>query len=100
MNEKILEFIIQLLPSIVAGLTCIFTMFKVLGGIEKWQGSINDTNLNQLSKDRKNVVKRNIQLTEAYRRVLTDNEELKQQLKEILIAMDKKATEEIPKEEE
>lgn len=101
MQEKVFEFIIQFLPALIAGLTCIITMFKVLTGINKWEGSINDTNLNQISKDLKNVVKRNMQLMDAYKNVLAENSELKQQLKDVLTAIQTEAERKLePVEEE
>lgn len=76
MSEKFMELLIYSLPALIAGLTCILTMFKILNGINEWKGSINDTNLKQLSKDMKNVIKKNQQL-------IQQNEEYKEKIQEV-----------------
>lgn len=93
MSEKVIEFLTNCLPALIAGLACILTMFKVLGGINEWKGSINATNLKQLDKDMKNVIKKNqqlIQQNEEYKKELVS---LKEDFKNMLIRMNALAEE-------
>ena len=84
MKEKILELIIQSLPAIIATFVCIISTFKVLNGVNTWKDSINESNLKQLSKDMKNVVKQNLELKNKLDITLQENEELKQAIKKDL----------------
>ena len=82
MKEKILELFIQCLPAIIAAFSCIIASFKLLNGINTWKDSINESNLKQLSKDMKNVVKRNLELHNQIEKLLVENQELKSKLEE------------------
>lgn len=77
MKEKLIELFIQCLPAIIAAFSCIIASFKLLNGINNWKESINSTNLHNLSKDMKAVVKRNLELQEKIAILLNENEELK-----------------------
>lgn len=81
MKEKLIEIIIYCLPGIIATITCILTSFKIMGGIGSWKDSINESNLKQLSNDLKSVVKRNLELNNQIVKLLAENEELKNSLK-------------------
>lgn len=85
MKEQVIEFIIQFLPALIAGLTCIITMFKVLTGLKEWKDSNDLSSVAQLEKDIKAVVKKNYDLHNAIQKVLAENEELKNQLKDTLL---------------
>lgn len=84
MNEKVIEFLTNCLPALIAGLACILTMFKVLGGINEWKGSINATNLKQLDKDMKNVIKKNQQLIQQNEEYKNEIVSLKEEFKNML----------------
>lgn len=85
MKEQVIEFIIQFLPALIAGLTCIITMFKVMNGLKEWKDANDISNIKKLDNDLKNVVKKNLELHNAITQVLTENEELKKQLKDTLL---------------
>lgn len=85
MSEKAIEFLTNCLPALIAGLACILTMFKVLGGINEWKGSINATNLKQLDKDMKNVIKKNQQLIQQNEEYKNELVSLKEDFKNMLI---------------
>ena len=87
MKEKLLELFIQCLPAVIAAFTCIITSFKLLNGINNWKDSINATNLSNLSKDMKAVVKRNLELQEKVRTLINENEEIKENLKKKVDAL-------------
>ena len=107
MKEKMAEILIQCLPYMIALLSCIIMGFKVMGGINEWKGSINESNLNQVSKDMKAVVKRNLELQNQLQKLLNENEEVKKSMQakidallDEIEALKKKAEENIDKKEE
>lgn len=107
MKEKLIEILIYCLPAIIATLTCVVTTFKVMGGIGTWKDSINESNLKQVSKDLKAVVKRNLELNNEITKLLSENEELKASLRtkiesviEEVESLKKTAEENIDKKEE
>lgn len=97
MKEQVIELIINCLPAIIAALTCIFTTFKIIAILKDWKDSNDLSSIAQLQKDLKNVVKQNFELKNNITKVLAENEELKQQLKDTLLLITTKAEEE-PKE--
>ena len=97
MKEQVIELIINCLPAIIAALTCIFTTFKIIANLKEWKDSNDLSSIAQLEKDLKNVVKQNFELKNNITKVLAENEELKQHLKDTLLLLTTKAEEE-PKE--
>lgn len=87
MKEKIIELFILCLPAIIAAFSCIIACFKLLNCINNCKESINNTNLHNLSKDMKAVVKRNLELHEKISQLLNENEELKQKIENSVNAL-------------
>lgn len=80
MTNETLEMILNLLPSIIATITCILCSFKLLNGLNQWKESNENSSISQLIKDLKNVVKQNLELKNKMDAVLSENKELKDQL--------------------
>lgn len=97
MTNETLELILNLLPSIIATITCILCSFKLLNGLNKWQESNENSSTSQLIKDLKNVVKQNLELKNNMDVILRENKELKDQLNTALKNLIEEAQ---PKEEE
>lgn len=103
MSEKLMELLINCLPSIIAAITCVITMFKVIGGLNAWKESNDDSNVAQLEKDLKNVVKKNFETYQKLEKVMQENEDLKQELKKVIMLVEadlKKVDEESQNESE
>ena len=98
MNEKIIELVINCLPALIAGITCIITMFKVIGGLNAWTENNDKSNVAQLERDLKNVVKKSQEMYVSMTKVLEENEELKIELKKTLMLLTAEQNEEEIKE--